>query len=487
MRGPDATRSPGRGPGWLRSALTEESRFRSTPEVLAWLEERAQASTFRVERIPFAALDQWHFEERTGDLVHRTGGFFRVEGLRVRTNFGPVREWQQPIINQPEIGILGIICRTFDGIPYFLMQAKMEPGNANVVQLSPTVQATRSNFSRVHRGRLPDYLEYFLDRSRSRVVVDLLQAEQGTRFLRKRNRNMIVEVQQDVPLRDDFCWLTLGQVKRLAAVPNLVNMDSRSVLSNVRLMDGAEDGRQGAELLAEVLAAEPFAGTIDSFERDLLVSQSEHGQALHSIDEVLSWITEMKVRWELQTEYVPLGSLTGWTRDAQGIRDDGGSFFEVLAVAVRAGNREVAAWTQPLLQSRRPGLTGVLARKIRGVLHFLMQARVEPGFRDTVEITPTVTCGQCVDAPAQAPPPPFLELFERPGPQRVRYSAVQSLEGGRFYQDQNTYQVVELPADAELAIPDNYMWLTLQQLKDLLRHNTVIAIDTRELLACLSL
>jgi len=473
--------------GWLQSALTEESRFRSTPEVLEWLGSRARENTLAVRRIPFAEMDQWHFEAQSGDLVHRTGGFFRIEGLRVRTNFGPVREWEQPIINQPEIGILGIISRSFDGIPYFLMQAKMEPGNVNRVQLSPTVQATRSNFSRVHKGRLPEYLEYFLDRSRSRVVVDLLQAEQGTRFLRKRNRNMIVEVDEDVPLRDDFCWLTLGQIKRLATIPNLVNMDSRSVLSNVRLMDGAPGGRRGAELLAKVLEERPFAGAIDSFERDLLVSQGEHGQALHSLDEILSWITEMKTRYDLQTEYVPLSRVRGWTRDERGIRDDGGRFFEVLAVAVQAGNREVPAWTQPLLQSSRPGITGVLARKIRGVLHFLMQARVEPGFRDTVEITPTVTCGQGCDAPASAPPPPFLDHFLQPGRHHVRYQAVQSLEGGRFYHDQNTYAVVELRPDAELEVPDNYLWLTLQQLKDLLRHNTVINIDTRELLACLSL
>src|SRR5262249_48340752 len=152
-------------------------------------------------------------------------------------------------------------------------------------------------------------------------------------------------------------------------------------LSNIRLMDGARGGPQGADLLREVLASRPFAAQVAGFRRDLLVSQSEHGQALHTLDEVLSWITEMKTRYDLRVDYLPLAELPRGPRDERGIRDDQGRFFEVLAVAVRAGNREVAAWTQPLLQSRRPGITGVLARRIHGVLHFLMQGRVEPGFR----------------------------------------------------------------------------------------------------------
>ena len=74
----------------------------------------------------------------------------------------------------------------------------MEPGNVNIIQLSPTVQATKSNYTRVHKGKLPAYLNYFLDRKKSKFLVDLLQTEQGGRFLRKRNRNMLVEVDEDI-------------------------------------------------------------------------------------------------------------------------------------------------------------------------------------------------------------------------------------------------------------------------------------------------
>jgi oxidase EvaA len=108
-----------------------------------------------VNRIPFAELQKWYFDKDKGALRHESGRFFSIEGIKVQTNWGKINEWEQPIINQPEVGYLGIITKEFDGVLYFLLQAKVEPGNVNNVQLSPTLQATRSNYSQVHSGRKP--------------------------------------------------------------------------------------------------------------------------------------------------------------------------------------------------------------------------------------------------------------------------------------------------------------------------------------------
>ena len=91
------------------------------------------------------------------------------------------------------------------------MQAKIEPGNINVVQLSPTLQATKSNYTQVHQGNAPFYLDYFLsERKDVTVLLDQLQSEQGARFLKKRNRNMIVEINSEIELKDNFCCFVFG-------------------------------------------------------------------------------------------------------------------------------------------------------------------------------------------------------------------------------------------------------------------------------------
>lgn len=219
------------------SSIVTETHFDSIEDILAWLEELRTNNDNLVELIGTRELDKWYIEEGTGNIRHETGRFFSIEGVKVETQGREVRTWQQPIINQPEVGILGIIVTKIDGLYYFLMQAKTEPGNIDGYQLSPTVQATHSNYTKVHGGKLPPFVEVFLDREnpRYRVIFEGLQSEEGARFWKKNNLNVILEVDQgqlgEVP--PEFRWMTLFQLKQLLLRPNVINICARSVLACV--------------------------------------------------------------------------------------------------------------------------------------------------------------------------------------------------------------------------------------------------------------
>ncbi|MEW6614408.1 MAG: NDP-hexose 2,3-dehydratase family protein [Thermodesulfobacteriota bacterium] len=472
--------------GFLRSALTIENRFQSMDEFMSWFNSRKTSHRFSVEQIPFNEFDNWYFESQSRNLVHNSGKFFKVEGIRVNTNFGHIKKWDQPIINQPEIGILGIITKEFDGVKYFLMQAKMEPGNVNIIQLSPTVQATKSNYTQVHKGKEPVYLEYFLDRTKSKFLIDQLQTEQGSRFLRKRNRNMIVEVNKDIQLHDDFCWLTLCQLKKLLTIDNLVNMDARSVLSCLPFIDENLERYYESLPSKEHDQIELFNQRLDGFPRDLFISMIDRKHVCHSSDEIISWFTELKTRYELKIEHIPLKDVSGWIRTEREIVHDKNKFFSVIAVSVKAGSREVYRWTQPLLKHTSYGIVGFITKKINGILHFLVQAKVEPGNFDIVEMAPTVSCSGAEDRIQQPTRPPFLDIFMNASSRHIKYSAVQSEEGGRFYHFQNKYMVLELEPSDLLEIPENYMWMTLGQIMEFTKYN-FFNIEARGLLSCLSL
>ena len=143
---------------FLKSALTVDNQMNSVEDCVEWLGKRRKLTRISIKPIKFADLKDWYFDDETGNLHHKTGRFFTIEGLSVRTKWQETKSWSQPIIDQPEIGILGIIVKLFEGTLHFLMQAKIEPGNINYVQLSPTLQATKSNYTRVHKGKTPDYL-----------------------------------------------------------------------------------------------------------------------------------------------------------------------------------------------------------------------------------------------------------------------------------------------------------------------------------------
>jgi len=460
------------GNDFMLSALTEENRFQNMQAFRDWFARKKKENHFSVEHIPFVSLQQWYFENETQNLKHASGRFFTIEGIRVETNFGMIHTWEQPIINQPEIGILGIITKKFDGIPYLLMQAKMEPGNVNLLQLSPTVQATKSNFTQVHGGKLPPYLEYFLDRSKSRFLVDQLQTEQGSRFLCKRNRNMIVEVVDNVELLDDFCWLTLWQIKALLEQDNFVNMDARSVLSCIPM-----PGRD----TEHAFDAQRF----DDFSRSLfdsLLCQDTH--ACHTTAQIISWFTELKTKYHIAVQRIALKDVKQWERTDMEIRHEKNPLFSVIAVSVEAGTREVFSWTQPLVKESQQGLLGFITKKINGVLHVLMQAKVEPGNIDIIEIAPTVSCSAVAFKREQGYRIPFLDCFINAPERQVRYDVVQSEEGGRFYQFLNRNMVIELEESEEISLPENYIWMTFGQIADLLQHG-YMNIDVRTLLACI--
>ena len=198
-----------------------------------WLKERLRSVKLLSRMVPLDSVERWKVDESTGNIAHESGRFFSIQGLSVRhrRQQGEL-SWDQPIIDQPEIGILGILAKKFKGVLHFCLQAKEEPGNIHSVQLSPTVQATYSNYSQTHGGALPPLVEYFLTPLPEQVLFAKLQSEDGGRFLFKSNRNMIILVDEDIPVPPDrFIWLTLRQISDLLKRDNVINACSRSVLA----------------------------------------------------------------------------------------------------------------------------------------------------------------------------------------------------------------------------------------------------------------
>ena len=76
-------------------------------------------------------------------------------------------------------------------------------GNINNIQLAPTVQATSSNYQRAHKGGKTKLLEFFDERSEN-IVFDVKQNEQGYRYVEKYNRNMMVELHEEIDFDDHF-------------------------------------------------------------------------------------------------------------------------------------------------------------------------------------------------------------------------------------------------------------------------------------------
>ena len=464
---------------FLLSSL-HEGYFISTAAVLDWLKKQNESVYTKVKQIPLTSMKMWNATDQS--INHVSGKYFSIEGINVRTNYGSVPSWDQPIINQPEIGFLGFIVQRKRGVFHFLVQAKIEPGNINVVQLSPTLQATRSNYTRVHQGKTPLYLEYFNGSKHVDVLVDQLQSEQGARFLHKRNRNIIVEVDEheELPVYDNFVWLTLRQIKDLMQYPNVVNMDTRTVVSCIWYGGYTESNLQLLSVFDLIgnLQQEKLSQYVYS-----VLSKDNH---YHTTYDIIKWITSLKFRYELNVSTLPIKDLTHWNWDGNIISHEQGKYFSVIGVNVKIGNREVASWDQPMVKPAQEGIAGFIVKKINGIYHFLVQAKLEPGNFDVIELAPTV---QAITGNYRKGQNeyvvPYIDYFVNEKLGKVWYKTYQSEEGGRFYHEQNLNMIVEVDDNFPLDVEENYCWMTLNQLMSFVTYNNYVNISARSVISAI--
>lgn len=460
---------------FLRSAFCTTGILHDNQSILNWIKLQTETIKVNIEKCPITELDNWSIIE--GSIKHNSGKFFSIDGINVSTNWGTKSQWSQPIINQPEIGFLGFITKNISGVLHFLMQAKVEPGNINYVQLSPTLQATRSNYTQIHKGKKPHYLDYFLNVKNENVILDQLQSEQGARFLKKRNRNIIIKVDEEIKLEDNFIWLTLGQIKELMLIDNVINMDTRTVISGITFGSINNDNQSALDLflLNEVK---------DNVNFKFLKSMMLYNNSYHSNDQIIRFITNIKSNYDLDITKINIEDIIEWTYNGIELVHNENKYFKVIGVNVSIENREISKWSQPMIEPCQEGICAFICKEINNTLHFIVQAKLECGNHDVIELAPTVQCLTGGFKNFEIESIPFLKNVLYAKPNNIYFDSLQSEEGGRFYREQNRNLIV-IDEEINLNLPDNYVWMTLNQLCELLKYNNFLNIQARSLISAI--
>jgi len=436
----------------------------NTVDVFNWVKSCNENTNVELTKINLLDLNEWNFNPN--EISHSTGKFFSIQGIRIEGLVNNnVLSWDQPIINQPEIGFLGIICREFNGVLHFLLQAKIEPGNVNKVQLSPTIQATKSNFTKVHKGKSPSYLKEFQNCKIDDVILDQLQSEQGARFFQKRNRNIIILKNDAEPIDSRFKWVNLYQIKKLMLEDNLVNMDTRTVIGclNLNFINWPSFEKDAKNL--------SFITNYNYF------FNSEY---IYSLNNILAWLTKKKISIDLITNLIPLNALRNWTCRVDEISHVDNLFFKVIGVNVKIENREVQEWSQPMVKPLKIGHIALLYCHYKSNIYFLVRAKFEIGSFDKLELGPTIQTSKSklglVDEFA-------YRLIED---SKKILSVLQSEEGGRFYHEENLNEIFEINY-FEIDIDNtDLIWMSYSQIQELMKYSGIVNIQLRTMMSLLS-
>lgn len=427
--------------------------------LLKRIAEKNREIKVEMKKTELSDCGNWYYDESKGEIRNYDGSFFQIKGIQKYEGGQAVME--QPVIIQNEIGYLGIIRKKISGEMHYLMQYKIEPGNINKIQISPTIQATKSNFTQKHGGRKPVYLEYFVNAEKYKIIVDQIQSEQSSRFLAKRNRNIIIEIDEDIEVLPSHDWMTLKQIKELMRYDNLVNMDTRTVISCLPLCD--------EEYLSEI--------TDDSFKRSVT------GDGKNRLPEIYRYINNYKMFEDAEKRLVPLYSLKSWEmKNGEFVCKEPYS-FKVVFCDIEIEGREVKHWTQPLFEASGVATFGLMTRIHNGVYEFLVRATPEIGCFDKIELGPTVQREYVHNSQLNEVDRLFDDKLKRK--EGVVFDTLLSEEGGRFYHEQNRNVIMRISEEDLTKLPEGYFWVDYKTLNMLVQVNNCLNIQLRNLLSVL--
>lgn len=454
----------------IKSSNTKEDTLNTIEDVLEWIEQFNNTLTVNIVPKKLDIADFWYYDEENGEVLNRNKSFFSIRGVREIENEKVIN--QQPIIIQDEIGYLGIICREINGILYFLMQAKIEPGNINKIQLSPTIQATKSNFTQKHGGSKPAYVDYFIAASKEAIIVDQIQSEQSSRFYKKRNRNIIIKVDEEIKVLPSHKWLTLGQIKELMKINNLVNMDTRTVLSCIPFSAVVFNEKEEIEIEKYFTDRALFKSIFNKEDRSTLIA-------------IYNYINDYKMFKDIKSEIIPLNQLDNWEIDNLGIRCKESHNFSVIYCNIEVEGREVRNWVQPLFKAEGIATFGLFTGVEDGIRKFLIKCKPEIGCFDKIEIGPTIQLESIEEEDKDEIIKLFIELYNKQ--QGILYNVILSEEGGRFYHEQNNNIIIDISVDEIEKLPPEYFWVDYKTLNLLTQINNCLNIQLRNLLSLLEI
>lgn len=359
-----------------------------------------------------------------GALSHSTKGFFQVVGFK--NALKPTEE--KLMLYQPQSALTGLIILPFEGQLFVLLQARVEPGNTGVIQYGPTIQSTPANYLKLHGGKATSYVHLFTQYNpECQLITHSMQHDLGSKYFQKSKTHHYLLAKDWIETEENMIWTPMEAILELMEENNFLNADLRSLLS---VLDWEMFFRGSGSTIA-----------VNAFSKFQLSPPNQN------------------------FSLVPLHELTQWKVESNGILPTESQPTSVHLFHFSCTNREVSAWTQPLYEVNSIGHVQLFFRRIASEIEFLITSGKEVGISTPLAFYPSK-----MSLPEEHHPP----ITQSPG--QVIRQLIQCDEGGRFYQNDNLYQLILVD---EVKADSNQQWVSKSQLKYLLQASNHCSFQLR--------
>ncbi|MEL7425334.1 MAG: NDP-hexose 2,3-dehydratase family protein [Bacteroidota bacterium] len=399
--------------------------------LLDFIQEVRTSAGFQLEKIKLDQQQDWAIKE--GALSHKTGGFFHVIGVRHQNSLS-----DKLYFYQPQSGITGLLVHATKDDVFLLTKARVEPGSASVVQLSPTVQATPANFLRLHQGKATPYLVYVYSASNQVLGFNSTNhLDIGRLYYQKTKWLNYALVDELLPTEEQFIWVSLSTLCEAARESYIVNTDLRSLLA--------------------------------AFDWDALNGHTNQSTELPSV--LMQFFLKSVVTGKVIDRFVPIDRSPDFLVHEYGVSEKSQAVaIDMYTVSTR--HREVSEWVQPLWSAEKKGWVILYCRVVQGQQAFLLSVLEESG-----------VAGKYTVGPSELIYPDESHSPNLPANSREICTFYQSDECGRFINHEYCFQVIEVPA--EIPTQDHQFWVSPLELKQILTMSNLANIQLRSICSAL--
>ena len=246
------------------------------------------------------------------------------------------------------------------------------------------------------------------------------------------------------------------------------------------------------EDIKNILEKNGYEVNLDTILRiNTMIESIRDDNQINTLDYVIDWFNKKREESDMTVQEIGINDLDKWNVSSTtgNISHESQGFFEIIGVKVsNTFDREVGkkGWTQPMIANNPGGILGLLMKKFNGIPHYLVQAKAEPGNIGKLQLSPTLqaTTSNLLKAHGGTKPL-FAEYFDEDENPNIVYVKWQSEDGGRFHLKSNYNMIVEVNEDEELTIPDYFIWVTLFQIKQLLKIENFVGPHIRGIISYL--
>ncbi len=409
-----------------------------------------------VKNINYTECQEWVMDYDS--LRHESNRYFSIVCVKHNGT-------EHIMIKQDEIGILGFIVTSNNRNRRWLIQNKPEPGNINYYQLAPTVQATKSNYERVHGGKKTHYLKFFTESDN--LILDIEGSEQGDRFLNKYNKNCKVIIENKFKTQNkNYFWIKSNELKDKLRDNFIINTDARSVISSGSWYLLTED-------IDKIFINSHLKKTLSES-----LNNSYQSKSKNLLKNTQKFLIKINNKYNTSYEVIPLIEMKKHAIVNSGIVNENNdsviSFFDIYFQ-----EREVKTWKQPLLVRSTMEYCLLVFYIFNNTAMFYLKAYPEIGFKNHTELGPSFQTGQGILKNDNDDIAKILKNIN------ILTEIEQTDEGGRFYRNSCKYVLGQWKDSPDDLSTDFGVWISVGDIEILSQKKGILTNELRTTLSLL--